>query len=178
MAYANVTAMLTSVEQVYLRANTLFATSKDALKAEPVPAAAARRFVSEAEGLLEALRQVRLDLDSSSAQSWLVDSGDPLNALDMAILVREIRSRLSRVSQALTSLRDAALVYAEGDDYIQVMSTTEDTLQRIAQVHLGDWRHWPALLEANPDLSVDTVPPGTVVQVPIARPRVRLLQGG
>lgn len=163
-----------ALQDAYERMARLLATSERPLAEGRLSDQAAQQFVTEADALLETLRQVRLDLDATDTTTWLVDPTDPQDWLNMAILEREYRSRMGRVSQALVALREQALQFVEGTDNVRVLANDEDTFQKIAQERLGDWTRWRDLIDANPALPVDVVGEGTAVVVPRARPRVRL----
>lgn len=168
-----------AVQVIYERLDSLLAGTSQLTRRNALTLQAARQVVSEAEAALESLRQIRLDLDTTDTATWVYNPTDPQQFLEYAILERTLRAALGRVSGQLQSLRDGALAFAEGSDYVEIVANDEDTLQSIAQTRLGDWRRYPELLDANPEMPVDEVSAGTVVQVPtsapgLARSRIRV----
>lgn len=163
---------MTAVEDVFFRLDQLQAALGASLRRGALDRQGANLAVSEAEANLGSLRQIRLDLDTSDTLAWISDPTDPVQILSLELFVRQSRARLVRLAGVLHTLRDQAEMFVGGDQNIAVIATDDDTLQALAQKHLGNWRRYPELLDANPSVPVDDFGEGLEVLVPKSAPGV------
>ncbi len=99
----------------------------------------------------------------------LVAGGRPDSVIALWKWERSTRRAFVGLDDAARKTAEVARLLEEGAGPVLVVARSGDTLQSLAARHLGDWRAWPRLLEANPGLAPGAVPSGTVLQVPRRR---------
>lgn len=113
------------------------------------------------------LRAIRSDLDASDVASFQhrarADRSIALWAWE-----RSTRRTLLRVEDQLRRAEDLADLVALGVRRVVYVVRHGDTLQSIAAKHLGDWREYPRIVEAN-GLTPGALTPGTVLTIPEKR---------
>lgn len=113
------------------------------------------------------IRGVRLELDGADPGDFVVGTA-PQAELGLWLWQRRTRWALVGVeAQALAVEAHVALLIA-GQETLQVVTRRGDTWQRLAARHLGDWREWPRLVEANGG-GAGTLSPGQVITIPRRR---------
>ena len=120
------------------------------------------------QGTIDDARFLLRDLDAVDELDFL-PIGDGRRTIE---LWRWRRSSRREMLRFLGLARNAQVIAAElaGGQRDQVVIAREgDTWQSIAARHLGDWREWPRLLEANPTLEPGVLPAGTSMIVPELR---------
>jgi len=119
-------------------------------------------------GYQEDCASLRADLDSTDVTDLLVvETGDRVIALWAA--ERSLRRGLVVLSGQLRQAQDVVDQLVSGRRRLTHVVRSGETLQRIAARYLGSWQEWPRLLDANPSISADSLPSGTVLVIPEQR---------
>ncbi len=120
------------------------------------------------DGVRSDSRTLLRELDATPEEDLLlVEDGATLIALWR--WRRETRGGLVDLLEQTRTVQDLAAEYVAGAKRKVITSRQGDTLQRIAQRELGDWREWPRLLAANPGISAGALPSGTQLVIPDPR---------
>ncbi len=140
----------------------------DALQSGNVTSAQLRYLEATLTGIADGVRGLRADMDPVRVEDETIYE-DGANTIALWRWERGLRHAMTKFE---LSVRDALEITSHidrGQDEQVYVSRSGDTLQRIAQSTLGDWREWPRLLEANPDLGPGNLPSGTVLTIPKKR---------
>jgi nucleoid-associated protein YgaU len=127
-----------------------------------------RHLAAELRGQEEAVRVLRRQVDNTDVAAQLVHDRADL-VLTTWRWERGLRRSLVALAGQLRAVVTSASALERGRDRRVVIARSGDTLQRIAQRALGDWREWPRLLDANPGLDPGTLTPGTEITIPAKR---------
>jgi len=165
---ATLRALRTSQEAIASGAASAVAAVRSALSSGSYTAQQVRYLRAELQGYLDDARTVRASLDLLEVEGEQVvdDAEDTLHLLRWE---RESRHALQALGAAIRRAREALETLETGATRTVHLARSGDTLQRIAARYLGDWREWPRLLDANPDLAPGAVVGGTVVVIPERR---------
>lgn len=111
---------------------------------------------------------LRRDLDPLEMGDFLLgDDGAAL--LQLWTWERGVRAGLRRLARQLRAAEDLAEQLDTGPAARTVVVKSGETWQALAARELGDWKAWPLLLAANPELAVDGLTPGATLTVPERR---------
>lgn len=164
MPIASVLEVVESVESIAARMAELQAIVED----PDVSEEDAISLRAGLEGVRGDARALLRELDATSEEELLlVEDGE--------LLIRlwgwrhDTRSALVDLLAETRVVQDLARDFVAGAKRKVVVSRQGDTLQRIAQRELGDWRAWDRLLLANPGVSPGALPSGTQIVIPDPR---------
>lgn len=164
MPIASVLEVVESVEDIATRMAELQAIVED----PDVTDEDALTLRAGLEGVRGDARSLLRELDATPEEDLLlIEDGAVLLALWG--WRRETRGALVDLIAETRAVQDLAQEFVGGQRRKVVTSKQGDTLQRIAQRELGDWREWPRLLQANPSVSAGALPSGTQLIIPEKR---------
>lgn len=168
MAITSLREIFETAGEIPETAREIWAEVSTALEAGDVSSAQLRHLAARLRGLLDEIKAIRTDLDPADAVDFLRGT-HPDQLVGVWQAERETRRQLVKASGSVLELIDIVGRIDAGDALSVYVSRDGDTLQGIAAVYLGDWRSWPALLDANPEISPGALDPGTLVFIPARR---------
>jgi nucleoid-associated protein YgaU len=148
--------------------NTAQAAVIDAVRSGSATELDYRYLGSELRGLEQDVRNLRRDLDATSVADQLIHT-DGAKVILLWRWERGLRHDLVRVAAKLRGMIEVTAILERGAEHQVYVVRSGDTLQKIAQATLGDWREWPRLLTANPGLEPGEVASGTLLTIPKPR---------
>lgn len=120
------------------------------------------------DGIATDTRALIRDLDGVDELDFaLVDDGERTIAL--WTWRRSTRRALLQFAGGVRAAREVADDLIGGTRQKVIVTRQGETLQRIAQRELGDWRAWPRLLAANPGVEAGELPSGISLVIPTKR---------
>lgn len=128
----------------------------------------AQSLAATTAGVIGDCRALLAEMDTTIAET-LAPTGDPASVIALWEWRRLTRRDVVLLLGEARGIQDLALDLVAGQRRKVVVTRQGDTLQRVAARELGDWREWPRLLAANPDVDPGELPSGLSLVIPERR---------
>jgi nucleoid-associated protein YgaU len=168
MTLASLRAVFVAAQDIPASVAESWGSVSTQLQAGTATRAELQHLAADITGILDDIADARADLDAADAADY-VRGAHPAELVAVWQAERETRRQLVRMAKALRDLRASVVQIADGRASALYVSRDGDTLQSIAARHLGDWRSYTDILDANPGLTPGPIASGTLVTIPARR---------
>lgn len=161
----DVRAVNAKVTDLFARIRAEEARVRDLLEAGVVPDNDLRGFLAAVTGFREEIKACRRVLDARDVLDALVYP-DPADSIRLWLWERALRSQLVTTDGQLRVAQEITAELIDNRPGRTYSTRSGDTLQSLSARFFGAPDSWRRITEANPDLVVGELVPGTILNIP------------
>ena len=161
----DVRAVNTKVEDLFERIRNEEARVRDLVDAGVVPNSDLRVFLTSVTGFRDEIKACRATLDVRDVLDALVYF-DAADAIQLWRWERQLRSALVTTDRQLRVSRDLTRELLDNRPGRTYATRAGDTLQSLSSRFFGAPEDWRRITDANPDLVIGELEPGTIINIP------------